>query len=295
MSRREWNGRFNKQATETVDNDWYFLSSSGNHSLKVASIIGAMDSNDTTVSKPPLHFKNPPIVEAVIFISVSPLPESILEQFDSLAAKMAELGYKSPTSMSQNQFKLEIREGKSKAETSDVRHGLRFDSTDGLHAVQFNRSEFLFSRLGRYETWESFRDTAKKLWELYLGEIGPAELISFGVRYINKVFIPLDTDINLYLNIYPFLPQDIPQSVTEQFMRLAFPISDPQGVLVHQQILLPPEKEDFATVLLDNDFRFSAIGLSSAGIWDHFEKVRTIKDDYFVKFVTEKLMETFNV
>jgi len=252
-----------------------------------------MDSQQSSVPEP-LHFKNPPIVEAVIAIDVSLLPESILEQFRSLVAQMGEFGYNTPMPVSRHHFQIKINAGDSIAETRDIDHGLRFDSSDGLHAVQFNRTGFIFSRLGKYETWDLFRDEAKKLWHVYSAEIGPAELKDYGVRYINKVFLPNDEDYKDYLQIYPHLPGNIPGSIQECFMRLGMPIADPQGKLVHQQILLAPEKDNYSTVLLDNDFRFSAIGLSSTAVWERLEKIRQIKDDYFRKFVTEKLMETFN-
>jgi uncharacterized protein (TIGR04255 family) len=254
-----------------------------------------MGSQPTADSKP-LHFTNPPIVEAIIAIDVSPLPDEVIGQFRSLTEKMALLSYKPPTAVSQHQFEVKINAGDSTAQTRDIPHGLRFDSQDGLYAVHFNRTGFICSRLGKYERWESFRDEARKTWDLYSAEIGPAELKDYGVRYINKIFWPSNDEVNLYLRIYPQLPPDIPRAINQLFMRLEIQIETPQqGKLIHQQILLPQERENYATLLLDNDFRFSAMGLTPEKVWERLESVRQLKDDYFCKFVTPRLMETFNV
>ena len=78
-------------------------------------------------------------------------------------------------------------------------------------------------------------------------------------------------------------------------MRLTLPINEPQGQLIHQQILIPPDKPNFSALLLDNDFRFSALTLTVEEVWDQLEKVRTVKDYYFDVFTTDKMQETFNV
>ena len=152
----------------------------------------------------------------------------------------------------------------------------------------------VFSRLGSYQTWEQFRGEAKKLWDLYYRVIAPTELAEFGVRYINKVFIPQGEQVSDYLTVYPYIPQGLPQDVLDSFMRLGLPLEAPQGRFTHQHILLPPEKPGYATVILDNDFRFSAIGLSEGKLWEQLEEVRQLKDDYFRKILTKSFLETFN-
>jgi uncharacterized protein (TIGR04255 family) len=124
--------------------------------------------------------------------------------------------------------------------------------------------------------------------------VGAVELSSFEVRFINKLFLPANTEVSDYVRIYPHLPQDAPQQIQDMYMRVALPISDPQGRVVHQQTFLPPEKEGFTAVLLDNDFHFSALNLSYDSLWPEIDRVRDIKDDFFRKCVTDQMMETFN-
>jgi uncharacterized protein (TIGR04255 family) len=242
-----------------------------------------------------LHFKNPPIVEAVIAVNIFNLSPTVIGSFEETTSRLEQIGYKRreiPITM--HAFQMQIADGKSQVTKTDSPHGLRFDSSDGRYAVQFNLSGFVFSRLGGYQTWEEFRDEARKLWLIFIETAEPIRILSFGVRYINKLFVPVATELSNYLTVYPQLPDNVPQIIHESFMRLGMEIIEPKGVLIHQQTLLPPEKEGFATILLDNDFQFGAAEVSNDGLWAMIESVRDLKDDYFVKFLTPAMLETFD-
>jgi len=256
-------------------------------------MMNAMDGQPKNVFEP-LHFKNPPIVEAVIGINVAPLSKGILDPLRELSGKMSDLGYKEPLPITLANFQVKIQAGGSSASATDASHGWQFDSADGLYQAKMQLDGFFLSRLGKYETWELFRGEAKKLWDLYAGAVAAFVLKEFGIRYINKVFVPVEEDLSKYITCYPMLPDNMPPTVLESYMRLVMPIENPDGKLTHQHILLAPEKPGFATVILDNDFRFPASGLSSEQLWANIESVRYIKDDYFCKFVTPTLRDTFN-
>lgn len=243
---------------------------------------------------PGLHFKNPPIVEAVIALSVCPLPDAALQSFQACQAEMRTLGYRDPEPMTQHQFEMRIESGVPQYNTQDSALGLKFLSEDGLHAVQFTKSVFVFSRLGRYDRWEQFRDEARRCWDIYFRAASVVVPTVAGVRYINKLFIPSGADFQEYVCAGPKFPDSISSSITEMFMRVGVPIVDPQGTFIHTQALLPPEREGFATLLLDNDFQFPVQGRSSSEIWELLELVRVIKDRYFVELTTNKMRETFD-
>jgi uncharacterized protein (TIGR04255 family) len=72
----------------------------------------------------------------------------------------------------------------------DTPYGFQYLHRDRSFAVQFLRSGFIFSQLGNYKSWEEFTHAAKEIWNIYLEIVGAVELISFNVRYINKLFVP---------------------------------------------------------------------------------------------------------
>jgi uncharacterized protein (TIGR04255 family) len=250
--------------------------------------------NDSPKSAGHLHFKNPPIIEAVIALSIAPLPESMIEKFRGFVSDMTAAGYRQPEPVTEHHIQLKIEGEGSSFDKSASPHGLKFLSEDGLHAAQFNRNAFVFSRLGQYDSWERFRDDARKLWEIYSRATGGREAINVGVRYINKLFIPVGVDPEIYVTAFPKLPDEISTPLYELFMRVGMEIAEPKGRFVHTQAILPPEREGFATLLFDNDFQFPIEGKSDAQTWEILESVRVLKDRFFVSLTTEKMRETFD-
>jgi uncharacterized protein (TIGR04255 family) len=241
-----------------------------------------------------LHYKNPPIIEAVIAISVAPLPDSILEKFRIGADEMTALGYRQPEPLTEHQFEFRIEKGVPSTDSTQSPAGLKFLSENSLHAVQFNRHVFAFSRLGKYDCWEQFRDEARRTWAIYSGVSGDPQPIGLGVRYLNKLFIPADARAEDYVTASPSFPDSISPVISEMFMRIGVPIGEPPGKLIHTQTLLPPERDGFATLLLDNDFQFPVFGKTDSQVWEMLELVREIKDRCFVELTTNKMRETFN-
>jgi uncharacterized protein (TIGR04255 family) len=252
--------------------------------------------NQVAIPVKRLRFKNPPIVEAVIFFEVAALPASAIDDFQSSSEAMRTVGYELPETVTKHELEIKF-EGAvpSFGGKGSSAHGLKFKRADGLYAVQFNRDGFVFSRLERYDTWEEFRFECTKIWRIYSAVSGVADVKSYGVRYINKIYIPLGEDSEEYVRIFPKLPDGIPPVILDCFMRLGLPIEEPRGKLVHQQILLPPDKPGYSSVLIDNDFRFPALGLRMSEVWEQLEQVRYVKDYYFDQFLTKKMKDTFNV
>jgi uncharacterized protein (TIGR04255 family) len=270
-----------------------FAISSENH--RIVTILGTMGVEPVHADRP-LRLKNPPIVEAAIGITVLKLPSSLLERLK--VAFPPDDAYKGRQQVTQSRLEMKIVEGQSTAFTNDEHLGWRWDSSDKLHAVQFKLDGFAFSRMGRYETWEIFIAEAKRLWDIYFAATGPAHVLEFGVRYINKVYIPVGVDINQYLRAYPKLPDEEKQwLLTESIMRLGVPIDSPEpGMFTHQQVLVPSDRPDHAAVILDNDFRYHPPnGINPSDLWSRIDAVRHVKDDYFRDLITPKLLETFNV
>jgi len=239
-----------------------------------------------------LHFKKPPIVEAVIGIAVPELPESVIEDFKNAASRMKSLGFEVQVPRMHHNFNINVEAGDSSLEKKEL--GFQYFRPDRSFAVQFLRNGFLFSQLGSYTNWEDFTGLAKELWNVYQEIVGVTEIASFQVRYINKLFIPEMKEWEKYINVYPYLPADVPQLISEYFARIVMPIERPPGRLTHQQAVLPPERDGFLTFLFDNDFQFSGLGLSVSSLWSKIDEVRVIKDDYFDRFLTPLMKESFN-
>jgi len=244
------------------------------------------------VRSTPLRFKNPPIIEAVIGIYVPELPDSILKAFQDASSQLSELGFVDQAPRMHHNFNIELEAGSSSLERKEL--GYQYIRPDRSFAAQFLKNGFLFSQIGSYSTWEEFTLLAKTLWDIYQSIVGATEVVSFQVRYINKLFIPTMKDWENYIRIYPYLPPEVPQGISEYFSRIVMPIENPPGQLTHQQAILPPEREGHLTMLFDNDFQFSGLGLPISSLWSRIDEVRGLKDNYFDYFLTPLMKESFN-
>ena len=134
--------------------------------------------------------KNAPITEALIDIRAR-----IKEDFDVnrfLSLYDAIIGqYPEPRHKWEAQF--EFKKGdapiSSGKETVD---GFIFTSADKKQVFQARIDGFTFNRLKPYDKWETFRDEALRLWQLYRELVSP-DIVRVALRYINKFDIPLST------------------------------------------------------------------------------------------------------
>ncbi len=94
-----------------------------------------------------------------------------------------------------------------------------------------------------------------------------------------------------YLQIYPHIPKNLPQTIQGLFMRLQVAISAPQGLLNLQLVGVPPEQEGKVSFILDNEFNFLAAGLDDAEVWEQIQLCRGIKNQFFVNSITDKTKE----
>lgn len=247
-----------------------------------------------------LHFKNPPIVEAAIGVTIQRLPDQFLERLESSTLSSDKATYGQRTAIIQNKFEVKVVGGESTAVTNNERLGWRWESSDKLHVVQFKLDGFAFSRMGRYETWENFIAEAKRLWAIYFSATRNSafarSFTGYGVRFINKVYLPGGEELSRFLRVYPQMPENGGWVVNNSYMRLAIEIDSPsRGVFVHQHVLVPSDRENFAAVVLDNDFQYPVEGLTEDQLWTKIDEVRDVKDYFFLQVVTPELQETFNV
>lgn len=140
------------------------------------------------------HLRNAPIVEAVIEIRAraeGPWEESAVVQ--ELKGKLTS-DY--PKVLSQTnlrgEFTIHLDQAAAGSSATDLQwRGCRFQSADDRHIAQFNRDGFVFSRLPPYESWDRFYSEAMRLWRLHKEVARPTEAQRIGLRFINRIELPL--------------------------------------------------------------------------------------------------------
>lgn len=244
-------------------------------------------------------WKNPPILEATLDIRAS-LPASLgIAQLEDFSEGLEDrFPIKLP--MKTVQFGFEEHAGEplaAQVPVSDT-HGFRFQSDDGQKVVQVHRAGFTFSRVGNYDTWTNFSQEAHELWQRYLSVAEPETVQRLGLRYINRLPIPLDdqpVDFKDYIRTTPEIAPEVPQELLAFSMRLVIPSTDRTSLATLIQVMEPPVPgSGILPLIFDIDaFKQEAFEPRSETIWEAFESLREFKNQIFYKSITDKTKRLF--
>ena len=239
-----------------------------------------------------IRYTKAPIVEAVLAIQFKDSGTSL----DSLAKCGNRIKVEYPTKNALNYSTGRIELGpKPSATTTSEPIGFSWTSLDEKKIFQAKRDGFMLSFLAPYTSWQDFSTEAKKLWEIYWKTIkSKKNYARIALRYINRIDFPFPfIELNDYFNIYPHVPDNLPQSMSSFFFQLTLPLSDPKSMVNIVQTIIPPpaEKQGYTSVLLDIDIYQTEEIPIGEGVWDAFDKLSAKKTDLFVKCITQNTKE----
>lgn len=248
---------------------------------------------------PQRHYANAPITEAVIDLTVNPEVGLAPEELGALCDESYPT--REPLVFNQVQF--------SGGNTTTIHKplGWRFRNGQGSDIYQARLNGFSASRLVPYQDWSAFRAEARRLWDRYtnLTQIGPETVTRLGLRYINRLDIPLPLDdFGDYLLTAPLVSPHLPQGLSNFLMSLTIPVEEfltasvTEAVLdpevVSKQALVPPVRQNSVSVLLDITVTLTNVAVSSDDqLWEHFDRLRKLKNHVFESCITEKTRELF--
>lgn len=129
------------------------------------------------------HYPKAPITEAIIDLRAD-LPDGTSVADLERVHIGQEVAYPIKRNRALNVVQGQI--GEQGAAAACSKHiGFLFASQDGKSLFQARLDGFTMSRLAPYERWESFRDEARRLWDVYRSVAKPIKVIRVAVRYIN--------------------------------------------------------------------------------------------------------------
>ena len=250
------------------------------------------------------HLVNAPIVEAVIDFRVSGTNSNAIDGLRKVCDQMSS-GYPKCENLNQIQAQVHfsVLEAEQKLQGSHRPFGFRLTSADGKHVAMLTVEGFTVSRLRPYDRWESLRDEAKRLWELYRRGAEPKSISRIGLRYINRLNLPaIVRDFRDYLTAPPDVPPRLSQNLMEFNTRIVIPVAsigaaaaiiqkltmaDLQNVISRMQ----QRQTDLSLpVLLDIDvFKPVEFSPESSDVWDLAEKMRHEKNVIFFESITEEM------
>jgi uncharacterized protein (TIGR04255 family) len=251
---------------------------------------------DTTEQFPRLA--HAPIAEAVIEMRARaevPFEES------TVRGRLVPLLSAYPQIESQSEFEHEMQFGLGREPVQTHRDlgwkGLRCESADHVHIVQFNRDGFVFSRLRPYDHWEQFYGEAIRLWNVHRDIAHPSEIQRLGLRFINRIELPLDGPRpDDYLHMPPEVLTGLPLSRSGFFHRDVLGVPGYPYIVTIVRTVQPIQtgvSKRFGLLLDIDVFSTEPFDLRDELLTQRLTEMRWLKNKAFFGSITERALESF--
>lgn len=241
---------------------------------------------------------NPPITEALLDIRVGVSEEFDATKFESLHSQVTkEFPVKQVNTQWETQF--ELKPGQEPhVKSKDSPNGFIFKTSTGERIFQARKDGFTFNSVGKYSGWASFSSDARRLWNLYAPVASPLSVKRIALRFINLIPIPKPFgDFKEYMTIVPEISPNLPQGLSEYFMRLVLPDNKSKNTaIVIETVDTSKQTEKVFPLIFDLDvFRvFVDKSPSEDEMWKAFEEIREYKNRIFFENFTQKAIKLFS-
>jgi uncharacterized protein (TIGR04255 family) len=239
-------------------------------------------------------YARPPITEAVIQIAFNtPTESSDLAKADSQFARL----YPHHQDAVTRKFEFDV----TAAPTATVRNeerGHRRTTDDQTQIVILWPSSFVFSQLAPYPGWAEFFGRFDRDWSLWKKVMGYCRISRVGVRYINRIDIPIAggpvIEHEKFLNIYPHLPEQF-ELVSAYGVQVQLAAPDIEGKIIINSSSVPSPLLGHSSFIFDQDIaREHAVPQNDEGLYNLLEEIHMKKNAVFEACITDRARELFN-
>lgn len=241
-------------------------------------------------------YKHAPITEAVIEISFAkPIGSAevnkVSEKFNS--------HYPQHQSVQNVKVAVAMPAGQKDNPTAEFverEEGHRRSSSDMTQLLVLWRSSFLISQLAPYPGWDEFFRRFVRDWKVWKSVIGFRTISRLGVRYINRIDIPVSGSVvehETFLNVYPKLP-DILGPVGAYAVQAVLPVVDIGCKLTLNSAAVPAPILDHASFVIDQDIAKEVDPpQSDEAIYELLNQIRVRKNNVFEACISNRARELF--
>jgi uncharacterized protein (TIGR04255 family) len=252
-----------------------------------------------------MTFSNPPIVEAIFHVVVERDSDFNNEKLNEYAKYITEsfpaFDRKEQRSLT-NEILVPIDDpDNTTSSISNILQGYLLAYNDNSKVIQANTDNFSFSKLRPYQTWESFYEEANKFWGKYVDITSVDRVKRLGLRYLNRIEIPLDNKsfrLQDYIKIFPEVSDDLSVAISGYFMQISLEseLYEPSRAIVNQAIGNAGNLK--STPLIFDIEVFQDIDLVPQKNFKEIESIfidnlRAFKNDIFLNGITAKSKELF--
>jgi uncharacterized protein (TIGR04255 family) len=233
-----------------------------------------------------VNYQRPPITEAVIGIDFSArLALSLVGKANRTFAKL----YPQHQDLQNVTFSVNVS-SKMTGQAETKAEGHRLSSADMAELLVIWPSAFAVSQLAPYPGWDKFFARFKRDWKVWKNVVGFVEISRIGVRFINRIDIPLvnnSADYEKYLNIYPKLPGAL-SNLTSYAIQSVSKLDDIGCLLTINSGVVPSPVLGKASFLIDFDIaRASDVPQNDIEISKLLAQIRDKKNEVFEASVSD--------
>ncbi len=174
---------------------------------------------------------------------------------------------------------------------------IRLASEDETQVAVIGAASLGVSRMAPYAGWAELFARFEADWADLKRVVGYKKVERVGVRYINRIDLPMDDSGRVehedYLNLHINLPKDFPD-LTNYLMAMDFNLIDVDCSCHVITGPIPPAIIGSVSFLLDIDvFRTDNLPQKDGSIAELLQTIRAKKNNLFETFVTDKCRELF--
>lgn len=245
-----------------------------------------------------VHYSNAPIKEALIDLRITHAEAFSVEDLEKIGEAIADrYPSQEPMYLHSGLIAFQQPEDPVQVEATNQHGGFIFTSQNKQQILQARIDGFTFSTLAPYDRWESFRDEARRLWDIYRAAVNPEGITRAAMRYINELDIaalvgdPINFELKDVLNVYPEAPDD--WLIQNFFMQLQMKQEDLDCWLVLNEAPVWHADEGTALLQLDLDlFRDQSEEPWRADddteVWGFLERLHIRKNEVFEASITDR-------
>ncbi len=246
----------------------------------------------------------PPIVEALVEIRFNPNKAVTLKKLEKFAESLKEHYPKIEPLNSQT---LDIKiSGEEEPEHNfkNVPVGFRLTNIQNNRVVIIAIDKLIISFQSPYTPWPSLKEKTKEIFDKYCSAVEQKETVRVGMRYINRVDLPLGDGFTFqnYINTFPALPESdsLPTSISRFETSVLMPLPEIDSAVTIRQVLLDAQDDNegnkkYLPFILDLDvFQEKNLSISeSENIWELLDIMRDKKNAIFFSTFTDEALKPY--
>lgn len=239
------------------------------------------------------NYPHAPITEAVIEVRIA---AAVDDKTQEKAVQRLKKRY--PNSKALAAFNVNIDTTGGVVGVEQQPEGFRLSTDEQTDIVLVKPRGIAASRLAPYPGWPVLRDNAIAAWDAWKSVTPRHPIERVGIRYINRIDIPLAGKVRVrledYLNFSPQVTTIATDPMTSYVIQATFPVPLDKNwtTTITSTLVTPPPLIDHISLLLDIDV-YRGAPLAETTLWDAIDAARTLKNDLFERCITDEARKLF--